>query len=62
MWEEFFDDAPEWPMVIIFGFLIMNPCLLYAVGFFITGGVLFWNSFLPWLLKVILYHPGAAGS
>ena len=33
----FLDHAPGWYKATILGFLILNPCLLYTVGPFVTG-------------------------
>jgi NhaB family Na+:H+ antiporter len=35
--QNFLDHAPRWYKGIIIGFLILNPCLLYTVGPFVTG-------------------------
>ncbi|MCA9458281.1 MAG: hypothetical protein KC587_16565, partial [Nitrospira sp.] len=35
--QNFLDHAPRWYKGTILAFLIVNPCLLYAVGPFVTG-------------------------
>ncbi len=35
--QNFFDHAPRWYKGTILAFLIVNPCLLYTVGPFVTG-------------------------
>lgn len=35
--KNFLDHAPGWYKVTILGFLLLNPCLLYTVGPFVTG-------------------------
>ena len=35
--QNFLDHAPGWYKATILGFLILNPCLLYTVGPFLTG-------------------------
>ncbi|MCA9462976.1 MAG: sodium/proton antiporter NhaB [Nitrospira sp.] len=38
--QNFLDHAPGWYKATIVAFLLLNPCLLYAVGPFVTGWVL----------------------
>ncbi|MCA9466640.1 MAG: hypothetical protein KC643_14535, partial [Nitrospira sp.] len=38
--QNFLDHAPRWYKATIVAFLLLNPCLLYAAGPFVTGWVL----------------------
>ena len=56
----FLGNAPTWYKLVIISFLVLNPCLMYAVNPFVTGWVLI-AEFIFTLAMALKCYPLPAG-